>query len=134
MAEDVVVRDAFTPQMAEAGKALLQELDKGSWRPPAAFWLFVPEAAQWRLLLADPELSKAGPRSAYQHIFDALKKVTPARNELTLHDIAVVDPQTPIVRLLQTAIRTGPGISGIRFSRNVIDGHFVEDAYVYRLA
>ena len=41
-------------------------------------------------------------------------------------------PDAPVVALLRTAIRTGPGISGIRFKNNVIDGTLIEDAYIYR--
>jgi hypothetical protein len=50
-----------------------------------------------------------------------------------IQNISVVDTQEPFISLLLGAIRTGEGISGIRFSRNTINGTFVEDTYIYRL-
>jgi hypothetical protein len=38
-----------------------------------------------------------------------------------------------MITLLRVALRTGPGIGGIRFSSNVINGTLIEDAYIYRL-
>ena len=119
--------------MAEAGRRLLQDLDTSGWRPGASLWLFVPEAGQWRLILADADLGATGPKNAYSQVLDALKRVAPPEHALSLRDIAVVEPGHPLLRVLRSAVRTGPGISGIRFSKNVINGHYIEDAFIYRL-
>jgi len=45
----------------------------------------------------------------------------------------VIEEKAPLYVLLRSAISTGPGLSGIRFSRNVINGQLIEDAYLYRI-
>jgi hypothetical protein len=55
-----------------------------------------------------------------------------ANATLPLSSIGVLDANDDLVRLLKAAIRTGPGLSRIRFSRNVINGHFIDDALIYR--
>lgn len=52
-----------------------------------------------------------------------------------LHNVSVVEDDDSLVGLFRKAVKTGPNdIRGIRFSKNTIDGHFIEDAYLYRLA
>jgi hypothetical protein len=45
----------------------------------------------------------------------------------------MVSPKHPLLQLLKGAIQTGPGINGIRFSRNMINGTYIDDAFIYRL-
>jgi len=52
---------------------------------------------------------------------------------LALSHIAITPPDSSLIRVLRSAVTTGPGISGIRFSRNTIDGTYIEDSYIYRL-
>ena len=40
--------------------------------------------------------------------------------------IGLLDPGVELVQLLRIAIRSGPGINRIRFSKNAINGHFIE--------
>ena len=70
----------------------------------------------------------------YKQIQKAISKLKNEVTELSLEDVALAKPQAPIVEVMKTAIKTGPGISGIRFSQNVINGVLIEDAYIYRLA
>lgn len=44
----------------------------------------------------------------------------------------LLNENAELVKLLRIAIRTGLGISRIQFSKNVINGHFVVDALIYR--
>jgi hypothetical protein len=45
-----------------------------------------------------------------------------------------MDADADLVRLLRVAARTAPGVNRIRFSKNVINGHFIDDALIYRVA
>ncbi len=45
-----------------------------------------------------------------------------------------MDADADLVRLLRVALKTGGGLSRIRFSKNVINGHFIDDALIYRVA
>ena len=51
-----------------------------------------------------------------------------------LSDIGLLRTDAPIIRSLRTAINTGGGIAGIRFTNNVVNGNLIEDAYIYRVA
>jgi hypothetical protein len=51
---------------------------------------------------------------------------------IPLKEITVVDSQDPLISLMRTFIRI-EGISGVRFSNNVINGSLIEDAYIFRL-
>jgi hypothetical protein len=84
------------------------------------------------LMLASPAVAVDGPREVYARIQEVIRK-SASESSVPLHDISVVDSKDPLVRLLKTAVQTGPAISGIRFSRNTINGHFIEDAYIYRM-
>ncbi len=134
MAEEVLVKDALSPEMIEAGKSLVELLDRERFPVTAAMWLFVPDSNQWRLLLASPKIQSEGPKKAYEEVLRALSTLPKGPQSLSLKDITVVESDNPLVGLLRSAIRTGTAISGIRFSRNTINGHFIEDAYIYRLA
>jgi hypothetical protein len=50
-----------------------------------------------------------------------------------LDDVTLSRPDEPIIALLRTAIHTGPGVGGIRFKNNAINGTLIEDAYIYRM-
>lgn len=130
MAEDVLVKETLTPDMISAGKALIEELAKQGFNFKAAFWLFESDQFRWRLYLGSAEVDSRGPRFGYDKVNQAMKE----RPEipLTLEDISVVPLRNLYVVLLSRAISTGGAISGIRFSRNSIDGHFIQDAYIYK--
>lgn len=133
MAQDVVVKESLTDAMVRDGAMLVQKLDETPWRPDAALWLYLPDSNAWRLLLELPDVSIRGPREAYTAVQAALAALAPEGQELALEDIGVVPIGHPLVNALRTALRTGPAIGRVRFSRNVIGGHFIDDALIYRV-
>ena len=134
MAENTVVKDQLTDAMVEAGAELTRKLDEAGLLTNAALWLFVPEINEWRLLFASPEVSAQGPRQVYEQIRLALEQLRDKASAAPLSVIGLLDQDAELVKLLKTAIRTGSGIDRIRFSKNVINGHFIEDALIYRVA
>ncbi len=119
------------PDIAD-GKRLVQELDRAAITVTAAVWLFPPDASEWVLLIALRTFDAQGPRKSYATVGKVLKRLQPP-SSLSLQDLSVVGPRNQWITLLGSAIKTGPGISGIRFSRNVINGILIPDAYIYRL-
>jgi hypothetical protein len=116
----------------KAGEELLGVLDRARLKVRAAFWLYLPEADEWRLFLALPMVARKGPREAYGRIQTYLRQM--GGKELSLRNISVVAPNDNMVKLLGSVVKTGPGISGIRFTGNVINNVLIEDAYIYRVA
>jgi uncharacterized membrane protein len=118
----------------EAGAELVTLLDQGGMQPDAALWVYQPELKSWKLVLAEAKISKDGPREVYRQIQKYLTKLPEHhRNTLSLEDIALAKPDSLLIRLLKGVIKTGSGVSGIRFQNNVINGTLIEDAYIYRL-
>lgn len=133
MVENVLVKEILTASMIKAGEELTRILDQMNWPVTASLWFYFVEENQWRLLLTSPTVGKDGPKQAYQHIQEALGKFQQDMPKIGLQDVAVTDESHPLISLMKVAIRTGGGISGIRFSKNVINGQVIEDTYIYRL-
>lgn len=133
MAETVVVKESLSERMIVAGADLTRKLDKDEWPVTASFWLYLPELNRWRLFFASPRVDENGPIDAYARVFDALSAVPNDQVRIDLQDVAVAEVTHPTVALLRTAVHTEERISGIRMSRNAINGHWIEDAYIYRM-
>ena len=129
-----MVKEQLTEEMIEAGAQLTAKLDEMRLPIAAAMWLFSPDINEWRLLFASPELSTAGPRYVYKLIEEARQALGDKAAAAPLSVIGLVDENHQLVQLLRIAVRTGAGVSRIRFSKNAINGHFIEDALIYRVA
>lgn len=116
----------------EAGKALLKKLDKTKFDVKAALWFYMPDPEEWRLILASPTVDAEGPKKAYEKVQSQLQG-SGQKDKLSLQNISLVSPRDNLIKLLKSAIKTGKVISNIRFTQNVINGVFIEDAYIYRL-
>ena len=133
MAEETIVKDILTKEMIQAGADLVHRLNAAQLEVSASLWLYIPDANLWRLVIASPAVKNEGPKRVYQKIQSVLSQVPDAAYKVTLSDISVVEHTDPLVTVLRTAVKTGMGRSGLRFSRNTINGHFIEDAYLYRV-
>lgn len=132
MAEETLVGGTLTDPMISAGESLIRYLDKRRFLLDAAFWMKSPESDLWRLVIASPELRSAGPRKTYRKLQSYLNRLPEAR-DLSLANITLLDSRDRLLELLRTAIKTGPGISGIRFTGNTINGVRFPDAFIYRV-
>ncbi len=114
------------------GKKAAEAFDKSG--PPAqcVFWLYAADAGEWRLTVVTRVVDDDGPRAAYSRIARALDDNGLA-DSLPLRRVTAMETQAPLVQLLRRAVRTGPGITGIRFTNNVINGVHIDDAYIYRM-
>ena len=116
----------------EKGEALVRSLDGARLDIRGAFWLYLAEASEWRLVLAMPLVDHEGPRAGYEAVQKALARQETAL-ELPLRQISVVGLADPLYRMLRRVVKTAPkAIADIRFTNNVIDNVLVEDAYIYR--
>ena len=133
MAKEILVRDVLTEDMIEGGRIITKFLDEGSLNPTASFWYFYPEEKIWRLMIASKKINTEGPKKLYSRIREILIKIPENKPSIKLKDISLIKDNEDLLSLLRIAIRTGSGIFGIRFSRNSINGHFIEDSYIYRI-
>jgi len=131
--QEAMVAKTLTEKMIRSGAELVGMLDKRGFAPDAALWFYFPDIGEWKLLLAEVKLSHQGPRVIYKLIQETISAAKPELEEVSLDSVALALPDAPVIALLSGAIRTGPGISGIRFTNNVVNGTVIEDAYIYRL-
>ena len=134
MAEELLVGEQLTPDMIESGATLVKALDKLNLSVKGAFWLLIPDEHVWRLMLALPEVRSIGPKAVYEKIGSVLERFPSNMASVGVKDISVVEEEMPLFQSLRAAMPTGPGISGVRLSRSVINGKLVEGAYLYRVA
>jgi hypothetical protein len=133
MAEETVVKEMLTQEMVQAGAELTRLLDKAHLEVRASLWLYLPDKNLWRLIVASPAVRQDGPKKVYQHIQTILSKMSDKSWKIPLHDISVVEESDPLIASLRTSLGTKDGIAGRRFSRDTINGHFIEDAYIYKM-
>lgn len=127
-----MVASTLTDGLIAGGKSLVSALDGSSESVNAAFWFLFPEQHFWKLMISFADMDKEGPKAAYLKIQKALSKMT-ERDGLSLDDVALLRSDAPLLKLMKVAMRTGPGLSGIRFTNNVVNGQLIPDAYIYRL-
>lgn len=116
----------------ESGRRLIEVLDRSRFVLNGALWFYFA-TREWRLLLVSTLVDKIGPKRCYTVIQSAIEDL-PQDFRISLERISVLSPNDNLVRLLKIAIHTGGGISTIRFTRNTINGVFIEDALIYRLS
>jgi hypothetical protein len=137
MAEDnvvIVLKEQLTKEMIEAGAQLTAKLDEMGIPLAAALWLFSPEINEWRLVFATPEVSTAGPRTVYGKIDQARQALGELDAAIPMFGVDLLDPNNELIRALRSTVQTGSGVSRLRFSKNVANGRYIEDALIYRVA
>ena len=116
----------------QEGKDLIEALDKTEFKVDASLWFYSSDSDEWRLLIASPFVEENGPRKSYGFIRSVLTQPSPPSG-ISLKNVSVLSPKHQLIKLLRMAITTGPGISNIRFTRNVVSNTLIEDAYIYRI-
>jgi hypothetical protein len=115
----------------EAGRKLIEALDRSSFPVKAALWLYFGGAEDWRLVIASPVVDRDGLKAAYTAV-QSVRNNTPEASSLGLDSILLVRPNNHIIKVLSRYI-SGSERTNRRFRRNTFDNLFIEDAYVYRL-
>ena len=135
MAEDtvVVLKEQLTDEMVEAGAQLTQKLVDMGLPISVAMWFFVTESNQWRLLFASP-LDTEGPLAVYTKIQEAQKALGPDAKQVPFTSIGLRQTNERLVKALQSKVPTGTGLARVRLCGNAIDGHYIDDALIYRSA
>lgn len=101
------------------------------FRVKSAFWWYFPESDEWRLVIATPLVDEEGPLATYKDIQKILAR-RPDLN-LSLQSISVLSPKDERVRAFNKVLKGEPDLVSLRFTRGVLNGVYVDDAYVYRL-
>ena len=133
MAQEILVSESLTMDMISVGESLLKKLDKTGANVAATFWLFIPEEKSWKLFFTSELVKSEGPKKYYKKIVDVLKTFNEVENTISLNSIGVTDNSDKTALLLSSEFYTGQDLLKKRISRETINGHFIEDAYIYRI-
>ncbi len=132
MAKELVVRDHLTNEMIVAGDRLIKYLDKALAKIKASFWLLFPEK-DWKLVLVSPLIKSLGPKEIYKRIQNYENQADPDEEIIPITNIWIMTEDNEIAHSLNYFVKTHDNISNIRLSKNVLNGHFIEDLYIYRV-
>lgn len=128
-----MVKGSLVERLFGVGRKLVELLDLTRIEITSALWLYRPESGDWVLLLASPEVESLGPRVVYEKVQRVFASNRKDLEPLSLQDVMVTGPNEPLLGLLRRALRTGPGITEVRFTGNRINNTLIEDAFIYRL-
>lgn len=112
------------------GKDLILKLDKTDFEVRSAFWFYLSDIREWRLILSSPFESKYGPRKAYEFLSNLLDK---ENIEIPLQNISVLSKADPLIINMGFFIRTGKSINGISVSNCYINNFHIDEAFIYRM-
>jgi len=112
------------------GRSFLQALDGAGIVSSAALWLWQSNENAWRYVLSSPLVQQGADMPVK---IAAVLATVPAGFAVDRDNLRLYTLQDPAILTLHKAIQTGPGITAMRMSGNVINGVRIEDAYVYRL-
>ena len=116
----------------EAGRELVRALDAEGFPVTAAAWIHFPDDDEWRLVIRTPEASK-DLLAALGKVQQAMEARGDLRRRLHLPRVKLVPPNDRLLEAMGRTIQV-PGISTIRWERNMVNGMYIGDAVVYRLA
>jgi hypothetical protein len=127
MAETILVNSDV-----EMGGELVRTLDEANFPVTAAAWIYFPDLEEWRLVIRTPKAGK-NLQEALVEVARALDAKGDLRQRIDLARVKLVPPGDRMLQAIGKTIRVD-GLSPVKFSRNVINGIFIDDALIYRLA
>lgn len=113
------------------GRAFVQALDGAGVVSSAALWLWRGNENAWRFVLSSPLIDDKGGDMPVK--IAAVLATMPQGFAVERANLLLFPPNDPAIQTLHKAIQTGPGITAMRMTGNVINGVRIDDAYVYRL-
>jgi len=131
MVEEILVGDYLSDEMIDFGTLFIALLDNNKLCIKAALWFYYSENKLWRFIIAMPGFDSEGPKHAYKKVLKVLNNMSDPK--ISLQNIQILDTSSKLILLLKMALKTDDSISGIRFTRNSINGILIEDAYIYRM-
>lgn len=133
MAKEFYVGKVMTNDLITLGKQFLQRLETVHKIPiTAAFWYYSSEPERWRLVIVTPLVATEGLKKVYLKLLDILDADKQNGYTLPWDCLSLTDENDLYVSLLRT-LPYSDQILEERLSGVSINGHYVEDAYIYSL-
>ena len=128
----MVLKESLNNDLIVAGKALIEKLLESGEAVPPAIWKYLDEPNSWRLIIGVPIVKTKGPRDGYKLIQKMFNLYKEQFRYLSIYDITVVAPDDRVLAPFQKSfVLTDP--NGTRVSHTMLNGQYIDDAYVYNL-
>lgn len=115
-----------------AAQTLVRLLDEAGIKPRAALWTNTSDTDSWRLWIVPPaELTDK--REFYLRLADVFAAHRRELAALDSGEVQYVDAKHPVIQGL-ARIFHAEGLSEIRFTNNMLNGYFLPDAVILRMA
>jgi hypothetical protein len=112
------------------GRRFVEALDEAGVVSSAALWFWSKQNNSWHFVLASPLVE---PGKDMPVKIAAVLALMPADFAINKDNLKLYPPNADLIRSLHALMQTGPGISKIRTTDNLINGVHIDDAFVYRL-
>jgi hypothetical protein len=116
----------------EASRALVAFLETHGFPLKAALWVYQSDAERWRFMVCPGE-RRQDPSSFYRDFAKAINAAGSPRTLLGLDRVDIIQESSPFVDRLGKVYRVDSGGS-LRLTNNVVNGVFLEDALILKLA
>ena len=129
MATEQLVRSEI-----DAGLQLVRVLDDAGFGVVAALWLYSSESGTWKFVVGTRDSRKEVSRK-YLEAAQAVSKWKEQHAEpvLDLGRVRIVGADDPLIKGLGPVLHIDD-LGEVRFSNNMVNGVYVEDALIHRLA
>jgi hypothetical protein len=109
----------------ENGKILIARLSEAGVPILAAFWFYYTDREDWKLVVVTPDAERGT-----LHLYT---KALAAKVDLNTSLVQFSPPSNAVFKALGRYINS-EGREDVRLKTNMLDGFYVEDALIYRLA
>jgi abortive infection bacteriophage resistance protein len=130
MDKEVLVGEILTDEMIRTGRKLINDIKDSNLKIEAAFWLYFPEAEEWRLVLVSPRVDLDGSRKLYEELAHKIYKGIDKLYGLELRNFTFLSTTDPLVRTVAGANRH-LGLDNSRLSGIYLNGDYIDDLYLY---
>ncbi len=117
----------------EEGRKLIDALDGSDLQVAAAFWYYMDGPETYRLVIATAYYDKYGPHKTYEKIEEVIRN-SQRSIDLRWDAVSVVSLDSELYKGLNQTAPVGNGMKGKRLTQSVVDGIYIEDAYLYRVS
>ncbi|ETR67984.1 MAG: hypothetical protein OMM_10996 [Candidatus Magnetoglobus multicellularis str. Araruama] len=132
MDKAIYVNNMLTEEMIAASSYLAKKLEQSGLQINAVFWRYLDDSNIWRLYISSPMVSNSGCKKTYMKILDVIASFPESEPIISLENITVTDDKDPLTNTFRKALK--PYINGPkRLTKEVVDGHYVDDAYILLL-
>jgi hypothetical protein len=118
--------------LVRSGKLLVEGLDHAGDRPRAAVWVHNGETDTWKLwIVLQPSASDQ--REFYRRVSEIVAKNRDQLGGIDASDVELVSESHPAIRGLAAMMRV-EGLSDVHLSNNRLNGFYLPDGIILRLA